>query len=72
MLADFHLRSFVDSLCEELAMPFVSQRNNYAPVTGVLGPIPISARDPYLVHGLCSGCESCHGRRIPKRRQCCH
>jgi polyphosphate kinase 2 len=29
-----------------------------------------NARDPFPVHGLCSGCGSCHDRHTPKRRRC--
>jgi len=47
MLADSHLRSFWLTLFAKRLLPFVSQRNNCGPVTGVPDPIPFSARDPY-------------------------
>jgi len=73
MLADSRLCSFWLTLFEEVATRgSSSQRNSYGPVPGFPVHIRFNARGPYLVHGLCNGCESCHGRYIPKRRQCWH
>ena len=67
MLADFHLRSFWLTLFAK-RLRCRSSRNGTITGRSLGFPAPflISARDPYLVHGLCTGCESCHGRHIPK------